>query len=121
MAEQIIYDEEEFFRLWEEPYEWTPEAIEWINTRPKIILDLILEFPPDCKVKGTRPLRHPAPGRIGIVISHFEDGLISVVDPGDKVKAMCEPGWLEVVEYRKGMTKQDIIKKLKWGGLVGNL
>jgi len=98
---------------WEVPVQWDDETIKWLKSRPQVILDLMMKFPPDCKVKGTRSLDVPRPNEVGIVSSWFENGLISVVVPGRNVKAQCQVGWLEVVEYRQGFSPEDLKEKLK--------
>jgi len=101
------------WREWAEPYMWDTATIEWLNIRPKKIIELILKFPPDAKVKALRPLDCPKPHEVGIVASWFENGLISIAVPGRPIKAQCEPDWIEVIEYRPGCSPIDIRKVLR--------
>lgn len=83
------------------------DALVWIRSRPAVIKELMLRFPPSCLVKATRPLACPHPGTLGIVTSLLEDGNVSVrQEPHGTVRAECEPEWLEVVGYHRGMTPQ---------------
>lgn len=93
---------------WVKPYVWRKDVVEWFNSRPQIIQDLVLKFPPDCKVRCTRRLLIPEPGTLGIVCSYTEDGCVSVLSPERGVRAFCHPDDLEVVSYRKGLTPEDI-------------
>lgn len=102
----------EFMEEWKNPFEWNVETVQWLVSRPQVIKDLIVKFPPDCLVKATCVLVTPAPGETGIVASYFENSMISVVVPGKDIKAQCEADWLEVVEYRKGSTPEDVKKML---------
>lgn len=112
-----LTDANEIWELWKEPYEWDKTTIEWLNSRPQVIKDMLLKFPSDCKVKTKkgRSLRIPGPGEIGILVSHFEDGLVSVIVPGKPIRGQCKMDWLEVVEYRPGMSVEDIEEHLEDG------
>lgn len=96
---------------WAKPYIWNAEAKEWLRERPQVILDLYLRFPPDCLVKGTRPLVSPPTNGVGIVISHFEDGQIKVGNAVNDTAGMCDPSWLELVAERPGF-EVDTIKAI---------
>ena len=98
---------------WVEPYVWSEEAKIWLRERPPEIVEMMLKFPPDAKVKGTRPLDCPKPWEVAIVVSHFDSGLVSVAVPGRPLKAQCEQDWLRVIDYRKGMTPDDIRRILE--------
>jgi len=106
---------EELMKEWKKPFDWDAETVKWFKSRPQVIKDLLVKFPPDCLVKGTRPLGTPAKGETGIIASYFENGLVSVVVPGKEIKAQCQAEWLEVVEYRKGSTPEDVKKILGKG------
>lgn len=97
---------------WKIPFEWNAETIQWLKSRPQVIKDLIVKFPPDCLVKATLSLRTPALGETGMVASYFESGLVSVVVFGKPIKALCQVDWLEVVEHRQGSTPEDVKKYL---------
>jgi len=105
----------ELWEEWDTPYLWDQVTIDWLNTRPLKIIELILAFPPEAKVKTVqgRALDCPKPWEVGIVASYFEDGNISVVVPGRPLRAQCQPEWLEVVEYRKGLSPDQIRRYLK--------
>jgi len=98
---------------WNQPYIWSDLTLHWLKTRPAVIIELILKFPPDAKVKANRTLDLPRPGEIGIVSSYFEDGTISVVVPNRDIRAQCRPEWLELVACRPGMSPKDIKERLK--------
>ena len=99
-----------FWTAWDKPFDWDKESIKWMKSRPKVIVDLMLLFPPDCKVKANRDLVTPGPGKIGMVASYFENGTVSVVVPGQWIKGLCDIKWLELVECRVGFTRKDILK-----------
>lgn len=89
------------------------EEIDWIRSRPPVIQDLILSFPPRALVRSKkRHLLVPRPGKLAVVYSYFEDGLISVLpldpQPTQAYKALCEPDWLEVVDYWGELTPDRI-------------
>jgi hypothetical protein len=84
------------------------EAIEWIRSRPKSIHALLRRFPPGCLVVAKRPLRCPAPGEVGRVVSYLEAGEVSVVAEGNPIRGCCKPDWLEVVGYLPGVTPDDV-------------
>jgi len=95
----------------------TPEqqsCLEWIRSRPTEIQELMKKFPPSCKVRAVATLHVPGPGRLGVISSYCEDGCVSVVDfmvwagfeQEPRVRAMCPPGSLEVVEYLGNMTPE---------------
>lgn len=98
------------------------DALEWIRSRPPVIQELMKRFPPSCVVRATRDLRTPALGRLGVVASYKESGLVSVVDkevwlglePEGIVplRADCQTDWLEVVEYLGNMTPEWVEKVL---------
>jgi hypothetical protein len=49
----------------------------------------------------------PAQGTVGVVTSYFEDGTVSVrQNPDSEHRARCEPEWLEVVGYWRGLTPE---------------
>ena len=98
---------------WERPYQWTPDAIKWLKSRPQPIIDLMLRFPFDAKVVALIDLQVPPPGQVGIIASLFENGDVSVVVPGSDFKAICKTEWLKVIEYRPGATPDDIKGYLK--------
>jgi hypothetical protein len=50
------------------------EGLEWIRSRPPEVRALMRRFPPSCKVVATTPLRCPAPGRVGVIISTYLGG-----------------------------------------------
>ena len=96
--------------------ELNAEAIDWIRSRPPVVRDLMLKFPPSCLVRANTPLRHPAPGVIGKVVSYLENGNVRVVDgPDGDVAAECQPHWLEVVGYWNGVTPDRVREILKSG------
>lgn len=105
-------DEAKASKLWAEwavPYEWDAVTIKWLRSRPQSIIDLLIAFPPDAKVKVTRPLDCPKPFEVGIAAGWLEDGHISVIVPGRSIKWLrSQANWLEVIEYRKGATPDDI-------------
>lgn len=112
--QEIDKDEEtRFLKEWEQPFVWDSVTIEWLNSRPKEVIEMMLRFPIDAKVKSTRPLDCPKPHEIGIVVSYLENGLVYVAVPGRPLKAQCQQDWIEIVEYRKGLSPDDIRKHLE--------
>jgi len=100
------------WREWNEPFVWDRATVAWLNNRPTEIIKMMLKFPADAKVKGTRQLDCPKPNEVGIVASWFESGLISVAVPGRPIKAQCQEDWIEVIEHRTGMSPDAILKNL---------
>ncbi len=88
------------------------EGIDWIRSRPPVLHDVMIRFPPSCKVKATIPLHVPAPGKVGQVVSYVEkeDGSppnVRVVElPDGNIAAECETSWLEVVGYYENLTPE---------------
>jgi hypothetical protein len=99
------------------------EGIDWIRNRPRVLHDLMIQFPPSCKVKATTKLLVPGPGKIGQVVSYVErkDGrppMLRVRElPDGRIGAECEPGWLEVVEYVENFTPEFV--KMALGRIDG--
>lgn len=90
------------------------EGRQWMRERPDCIKELMIKFPPSCVVKAVRTLVCPSPGRVGIVSSYFEDGLISVRStPDGDTNHQCNSEWLEVVGYRQGITPKVVKEILK--------
>jgi len=111
---------EEWAKEWQEgDPDFDEESIEWLKKRPSSITKLLIRFPPSCLVQANRTLMCPAPGETGIVTSYFEpddehpEGMVSVRNHGTDtpVKAQCEPVWLNVVGYHRGITPE-VVKKL---------
>jgi hypothetical protein len=107
-------------RPWQE--EWQEGCIDvsdadcaWLCSRPESIKNLILRFPPSCLVRGKVDLLCPARGSVGIVTSYFEPseeypyGTVSV-RPGPEAdkRFACDPDWLEVVGYWRGLSHERI-------------
>ena len=98
--------------------EWTEGTFEmdedtelWLRSRPLVIAAMMFRFPPSCIVTANRPLRCPAPNTFGIVSSYVEpsekhpDGLITVRQhPESEIRASCDPSWLNLVGFYKGIT-----------------
>lgn len=88
------------------------EAIDWIRSRPACLHDLMIKFPPSCRVRALRPLHVPRPGTEGQLLSYVEDqknGKHSVTVfelPDGKIRAQCQPEWLEVVGYYENVTPE---------------
>jgi hypothetical protein len=86
------------------------EGIDWIRARPKAIRELMVKFPPSCRVRALRPLRTPSPGKEGVVISYIENEMgppsLRVQEPDGEVAAECLPEWLEVVGYWEHATPE---------------
>lgn len=105
---------------WEEDWqagEWEEdkESLEWLRSRPDPIKKLLLMFPPSCLVKANRPLRCPAPDKVGIITSLLEPdeehalGWVTVrPSPTADIKFHCKIEWLEVVGYYKGLTPERV-------------
>lgn len=89
------------------------EAARWLRSRPDVVKQLALRFPPSCIVRGTVPMRCPSPGNVGIVSSYVEpkeglpDGALGVLaHPNGRILYHCAPGSLAVVGYFKGLTPE---------------
>jgi hypothetical protein len=95
-------------------------SLDWVRSRPAVIQEMMKKFPPSCVVRATRELRTPAPGRLGVLASYKESGLVSVVDQEvwngtapahiPPLRADCDPAWLEVVSYLGNMTPEWVEK-----------
>ncbi len=88
------------------------ETIEWVRSRPDSVKALMRRFPPSCLVTANRVLRIPAQGLVGIVHSYMEPtkemprgGIAVRQTPDATMRAVCDPDWLEVVGYHKGLDK----------------
>lgn len=86
----------------------SPEVAEWIRSRPQAVRDLMVRFPPFCRVRGLRPLLAPAPGTVGEVCSWFEDGNVRVACEETQIAGECDPSWIEVVDYAPGFSPEDV-------------
>lgn len=82
------------------------EGIAWLRARPKCLHELMMRYPPSCKVRALCDLHVPGPGKIGQLVSYVEDKsgknehMLRVVElPNGHIAAECKPEWLEVVEY----------------------
>lgn len=88
------------------------EAVAWMRSRPQVIKDLMLKFPPVCTVKANRPLDCPQQGKTGEVISYHDDGTVSVGGVSfifdTPIKANCKTEWLEVVGYYTNTISGDV-------------
>lgn len=96
-------------------YEETPGNVSWVQTRPRSIQDLMIRFPPNCLVRTfpSKELVIPKPGTLGIVVSYREDGGVTVMQhPDAEIRAVCDPSWLEVVGYFRGITPEAIRKMI---------
>lgn len=100
----------------------TPEStIQWIYhvaAGNKKVQKMMIKFPPSCVVmaKPEHILSCPPPGQLGIVVN-MGDKELKVVQadvPGTSPKpwaGMCDPAWLKVVGYWKGLTP-DVVKSV---------
>ena len=89
-------------------FEHDEEAIEWLRSRPDIIKELMLKFPPSCVVKSDIPL-HTADNEYGIITSYNEDGKVSIRSyPDADIRGMVDVKHLTVVGYWGGITKEVI-------------
>ena len=87
----------------------TPVMIRWMRSRPYNIKEVMLKFPVECLVRATRDLVCPAPGTVGFLAGYNENGTMIIVQhPDQDLSARCDPDWLEVVGYRKGLTPNDV-------------
>jgi len=108
----------QFEKEWQEPYKWIDEFKQWLKERPQEVIDVMLRFPPDAKVKAKEGYTRfvPAPGQEGIVISHIEtdDGvMIRVGVLGVEVNGVCDPDYLELIAERPGLEIKTIKKMLE--------
>lgn len=86
--------------------------LDWMVKQPEQVQRVMAQFPPGATVRGKVPLMCPAPGRTAEVKAYRErfnlqDVTVCVVD-GD-LNAECEPGWIEVVEFRDGFTPEAVL------------
>ena len=106
----IAINPPDWFRPWiAGEYNYDPQDIEWVRSRPDSVKALMLAFPPSCVVRAVdgRKLYCPAPGHLGIVTSYIKGGTLTVRDgPDGGVRFECQPDWLEVVGYWSGLTPQ---------------
>lgn len=97
--------------------EWPADAVEWIRTRPRSVQELLVRFPPGCLVraKPEKQLMVPAPGTLGIVLSYYENGGVSVLQgPDSPIRVQCEADWLELAACRAGQEPDDVRRVLGW-------
>ena len=93
-----------------------PVTIEWMRSRPDAVKTLLRRLPPNCIVRGLRPLMVPWPGHFGIVVSYRERGTVTVIHhPSERelvttgdVRAECDPDWLETVAFCRGLTPEAV-------------
>lgn len=87
------------------------EGIDWMRARPASLHDVMIKFPPSCKVRALRPLHTPGPGKIGQIVSYVENKdeppTVRVVEvPDGNIAGECQQDWLEVVEYYENITPE---------------
>lgn len=75
---------------------------------------MVTKFPPSCVVRAKQKLGCPRPGRLGIVVNMATSGHLKVIEadvPGaspNQFAGMCDPEWLEVVGYWRGLTPDGV-------------
>lgn len=70
-----------------------PDVIAWLKSRPQVIRELMLRFPPGCLVR-TKPgvdLFEPQPGTIGLLRGYHENGELSVQQGPDSPTCVTIP------------------------------
>lgn len=92
------------------PWDGDGFSVEWLRSRPILVQNLVLRFPPKCLVRANRVLSCPSPRTVGIVVGygspdsfHPEGSLTVVQSPDSDVEFRCRPGWLDVVGYFRGL------------------
>ena len=97
----------------------TPDALEWMRSRPPSIRALMVRFPPGCLVRGVG-LGLPAPGKVAIVSSYWESeapkrwelGLRPF--PTSDFRAMANVLSLTVVGFYQGVS-HDVVRRVLGG------
>lgn len=87
------------------------ESITWLLARPACLHDIMIRFPPSCRVMANRPLHVPGPNKVGQVVGYVESDstppLLRVVElPDGQIGAECQQDWLEVVGYWEHITPE---------------
>lgn len=108
---------------WERgPWDQNGDTIRLLRTRSEAVKQLVRRFPPSCVVRAVIRFGFPAPGQVGIVRQWHEpgpdrpEGSVGVLaHPQGSISYDCEPGWLEVVGYHRGLTTEIVAALLQEG------
>jgi hypothetical protein len=97
------------------PQEIPQSTVEYLLQLSPGSLPTVIKFPPSCVVKAKDgvELACPRKGFYGLVTSYTRDGSDVKVTPAPYDKeaqfaGMCDPDWLEVVGYWRGLTPDKV-------------
>lgn len=96
---------------------WSREGLEWMHSRPRVIQELLVRFPPMCLVRSKPGLSLliPGPGTVGIVLAYSEDGNVAVIQgPESPMRGWCPADEMELAGCVKGLDPDDIRAALGW-------
>ena len=98
-----------------EPAEIPQSTVDYLLHLTPGCRDTVVKFPPSCVVKAKDgvDVACPRKGYYGLVTSYTMDGSDVKVTPAPYDKeaqfaGMCDPEWLEVVGYWRGLTREKV-------------